>query len=416
MPAETLSKDLNALRINRDKPSVSSNGSGGGSGRSRKGLWYALIVIAIIVVAVIFGRGLFSSPPEVKTGVVANVYPSQANSVLTASGYVVAGRKAAVGSKGTGRLIYLSVEEGSKVKAGQIIGRLESADVGAALSQSQASLTAAQARLENARAALANAEANNTRTQALFKQSVVAQAEVTAVESAYKQAVAAVNTELANVQLAERGVQAAGVQLEFTNIRAPFDGTVLTKDADIGDIVTPFGSAAGARADIVTLADMNSLDAEVDVSQTNISTVHPGQPCEIIVDAIPDKRYKGIVHMIVPTADRAKGTVMTKVDFLDRDNRVLPEMSLKVLFLKDSSTNTGSNTPKLTVPASAIVTRGGKKVAFVVSGEHITEKPVTVGEAFGNGMVVLSGLTDGEKVVLNPAETLTNGTKVKVAD
>jgi RND family efflux transporter MFP subunit len=410
---ETPTKDLNALRINRDKPTMSASSGGGGS---KKGLWITLGVIAVLAVLFFLGKGMLTAPMEVKTGMVTNVFPSQANSVLTASGYVVAGRKAAVGSKGTGRLVFLSVEEGSKVKAGEIIGRLESADVGAALAQSQASLTAAQARLENAKAALANAEANNTRTQALFKQSVVAQAEVTAVESAYKQALAAVNAEVANVQLAERGVQAAGVQLEFTNIRAPFDGTVLTKDADIGDIVTPFGSAAGARADIVTLADMNSLDAEVDVSQTNISTVHPGQPCEIIVDAIPDKRYKGVVHMIVPTADRAKGTVMTKVDFLDRDNRVLPEMSLKVLFLKDSSTNTGSNTPKLTVPASAIVTRSGKKVAFVISGDHVTETPVTVGEAFGSGLVVLSGLHDGDKVVQNPDEKLANGTKIKIAE
>src|SRR5439155_14901998 len=184
----------------------------------------------------------------------------------------------------------------------------------------------------------------------LFRQSLVAEAEFGAVEAAYKQAIAQVHNNEANVQLAQRGVQAAEVQVEFTNIRAPFDGTVLTKDADIGVVITPFGAATGSKGDIVTLADMNSLDAEVDVSETNIANVHAGQPCEISVDAIPDKRYKGIVHMIVPTADRSKGTVMTKVDFIDRDARVLPEMSLKVLFLKDSAV-AGSDKPKLTVPA-----------------------------------------------------------------
>lgn len=411
MPIETHQTDLNALRIKRDAPVISQTSGGGG----KKRLWYSLIVIAVLVLLIYFGRGLMTPTVQVKTGIVENVYPSQANSVLTASGYVVAVRKAAVGSKGTGRLVYLGVEEGSRVKKGEIIGRLESSDVGASLAQAQASLAASRATLESAKAGLVNADSAYKRVLKLFKQSLVAEADLGAVEAAYKQALALVSNNEANVHLAERGVQAAEVQVEFTNIRAPFDGTVLTKDADIGVIVTPFGAAAGSRADIVTLADMNSLDAEVDVSETNIGSVHAGQTCEISVDAIPDKRYKGVVHMIVPTADRSKGTVMTKVDFLDRDDRVLPEMSLKVLFLKDSAL-AGPNTPKLTVPASAVLTRNGKKIVFTVSGDHVTETPVGLGEASGSGIVVISGLQDGEKVVLNPEGSLTSGTKVKIAD
>jgi RND family efflux transporter MFP subunit len=335
--------------------------------------------------------------------------------VLTASGYVVANRKAAVGSKATGRLVYLAVEEGSHVKKDQIIGRLESTDVNAALAQTHASLEAARSNVESAEAGLVNADSTLQRTRILYKQSVLTSADLVSAESAYKQALALVNTYKANARLAERSVEAAEVQVEFTNIRAPFDGTVLTKDADIGDVVTTFGTSTGSRADIVTLADMTSLLAEVDVSQTNIAAVHSGQQCEITVDAIPDKRYKGVVRMIVPTADRAKGTVMTKVDFLDRDDRVLPEMSLKVLFLKDSAV-TGSNTPKLTVPTAAVVTRSGKKVVFVITGDQVTEKEVTLGEAVGGGIAVVSGLRDGEKVVLNPEESLASGTKVKVAE
>ena len=358
---------------------------------------------------------MMSSAIQVKTGVVENVYPSQANSVLTASGYVVAVRKAAVGSKGTGRLVYLGVEEGSHVKKGDIIGRLESADVGASLAQAQSALAAAKANLESSKAALDNADSAYRRVFKLFRQSLVAEAEFGAVEALYKQALAQVKNNEANIQYAERSVQAAEVQVEFTNIRAPFDGTVLTKDADIGVVVTPFGAASGSKADIVTLADMNSLDAEVDVSETNIASVHAGQSCEISVDAISNKRYKGVVHMIVPTADRSKGTVMTKVDFLDRDDRVLPEMSLKVLFLKDSSV-AGSDKPKLTVPASAVVAKSGKKVVYVISGDHVTETPVTLGEAAGSGIEVVSGLKDGDKVVLSPEETISNGTKVKIAE
>src|SRR5258708_1903515 len=229
---------------------------------------------------------MMTSAVQVKTGVVENVYPSQANSVLTASGYVVAVRKAAVGSKGTGRLVYLGVEEGSHVKKDQIIGRLESSDVGASLAQAQSSLAAAKANLESSKAGLDNADSAFRRVFKLFRQSLVAEAEFGAVEAAYKQAVAQVHNNEASVQLAERGVQAAQVQVEFTNIRAPFDGTVLTKDADIGVVITPFGAATWSKGYIVTLADMNSLDAEVDVSVTNISNVHAGQPCEISVEAI----------------------------------------------------------------------------------------------------------------------------------
>ena len=223
------------------------------------------------------------------------------------------------------------------------------------------------------------------------------------------------NADAANVQLAERGVQAAQVQIEFTNIRAPFDGTVLTKDADVGDIMTPFGAASGSRADIVSLADMSSLDAEVDVSEANLEMVDVGQPCEISLDAVPEKQYRGIVHMIVPTADRSKATVLTKVDFLDRDARVLPEMSLKVQFLKDS-TVVDSSGPKLTVPAAAVVSKNGSKVVFVVEGDHVVETPVTLGEAVGNGLEVKSGLKDGDKVVLSPANKLRSGSKVKAAE
>jgi RND family efflux transporter MFP subunit len=412
VPIETQQKDLNALRIKRDAPVMSQNSGGSGS---KKWLWPLVIGVILIVILLFLGRGLMNQAVVVKSGTVENVYPSQANSVLTASGYVVAVRKAAVGSKGTGRLIYLGVEEGSHVKKGEVMGRLEATDVGAGLAQAEASLAAAKANLESSKAVLFNADSVFRRTAKLYHQSLVADADLNAAESAYKQAVAAVNTNEANVQLASKGVEAAQVQVDFTNIRAPFDGTVLTKDADVGVVMTPFGAAAGSKADIVTLADMSSLDAEVDVSETSISNVKVGQPCEISVDAIPNKRYKGMVHMIVPTADRAKGTVLTKVDFIDRDDKVLPEMSLKVLFLKDSAT-VGSNTPKLTVPASAVITKGGKKVVFVISGDQVTETPVTLGEVTGGGIAVISGITDGQKVVLNPDDKIATGTKVKVGE
>ncbi|HET6402916.1 MAG TPA: efflux RND transporter periplasmic adaptor subunit [Candidatus Kapabacteria bacterium] len=413
MPETTQKTDLSALRIHRDGPSVTTTSDT--ATRSMKPfIW---IVVAIVVLAILgyFASGLFSSPETVETGVVAMVSPSQMNSVLTASGYVVASRKAAVGSKGTGRLVWLGVEEGSLVKKNQIIGRLEDADVEAALNEAQASLAAAQATLQSAQAGFANADSNFRRDKVLYKANLISSSDFTNAESAYKQAQALVNTDAANVLLAERGVQAAQVQIEFTNIRAPFDGTVLTKDADVGDIMTPFGAAAGSRADIVSLADMSSLDAEVDVSESNLEQVHVGQPCEISLDAVPEKQYRGVVHMIVPTADRSKATVLTKVDFQDIDSRVLPEMSLKVQFLKDS-TVVDSSGPKLTVPAAAVVSKNGSKVVFFIQGDHVVETPVTLGASVGNGLEVKSGLKDGDKVVLSPADKLRTGTKVKAAE
>jgi RND family efflux transporter MFP subunit len=414
MPIESPKTDLSALRIKRDSPQPSSNGQQR-SGGSRKTIISVAVPVIVLAVLFYFGQGLFSTPEPVQEGVVSMTYPSQANSVLTASGYVVASRKAAVGSKGTGRLVWLGVEEGSIVKNNQIIGRLENSDVLAGVAQADASLTAAKATLENAKAGLENADSTYRREVALYKKQLVASADLTNAQAAFKQAQSLVNTDEANVQLAERTVQAAQVQVEFTNIRAPFDGTVLTKDADVGDIMTPFGAAAGSRADIVSLADMSSLDAEVDVSESNLEEVHVGQPCEISLDAVPEKHYHGVVHMIVPTADRSKATVLTKVNFTDRDARVLPEMSLKVLFMKDS-TQADTSGPKLTVPAAAIVSKDGKKMVFVIQGDEVKETPVLLGEAVGNGLEVKSGLKDGDKVVLSPADKLKTGMKVKTGE
>lgn len=412
MPETTQKTDLSALRIHRDGGITTTSNT---TTRSKKPLLWILVAIVLLAILGYVSSGLLSSPEQIEEGTVSMTSPSQANSVLTASGYAVASRKAAVGSKGTGRLVWLGVEEGSLVKKGQIIGRLENADVQATLDQAEASLASAKATLDNAKAGLVNADSNYHRESLLFKKQLAASADLISAESAYKQAQALVNADAANVELAGRGVEAAQVQLEFTNIRAPFDGTVLTKDADVGDIITPFGAASGSRADIVSLADMTSLDAEVDVSESNLEQVHVGQPCEISLDAVPEKQYRGVVHMIVPTADRSKATVLTKVDFLDIDSRVLPEMSLKVQFLKDS-TVVDSSGPKLTVPAAAVVSKNGNKVVFLIQGDHVVETPVVLGEAVGNGLEVKSGLRDGDKVVLSPADKLRTGTKVKAAE
>ena len=204
------------------------------------------------------------------------------------------------------------------------------------------------------------------------------------------------------------------VSLENTNIRAPFDGTILTKNADIGEVVAPFGAGASSRVAVVTIADMGSLEVEADVSESNIEKVSTGQPCEISLDAYPEKNYRGVVDKIIPTADRAKATILTKIRFLERDNRVLPEMSAKVHFLNQQSAQSESTTPTLVTDPSTIATRDGKKVAFVLRGNSVSEVPVTTGTSLGRMIEITSGLQSGDKVVLNPSESLRSGSKVKL--
>lgn len=315
MNTDTKKADLSALRINRTKSPEPT--------RTESRVWLkASVIIGILILlgAGYFGlRTVFGSVIEVQLATASYTSPAQANAVLTASGYVVAERKAAVASKATGRLVYLRVEEGDRVKKGEIIARIEDEDVTAALEQARATLHLYEAEENDARQTL-------ERQRSLLAQGLTSQAEFDAAEARY-------NRVLASIRAAKAAATAAEVALENTRIRAPFDGTVLTKHADIREVVAPFAAAPGSRGAVVTIADMKSLEVEADVSESNIERVSPGQACEIVLDAYPDQRYEGYVGKIVPTADRAKATVLTKVKFRSYDNRVLPEMSAKITFL-----------------------------------------------------------------------------------
>jgi RND family efflux transporter MFP subunit len=343
------------------------------------------------------------------------MYSSDLNRVLVASGYVVAQRQAAVASKGTGRLVSLNVVEGDKVLEGQVIARLESADVEAALQQAKANLELARSSLVQAKAEAQDATATHARNQALLKGGSISQAEFDMSEARYKRAVAGIASAEAGIHASAAGVRSAEVQLENTAIRAPFNGTVLTKNADVGEVVAPFGAASNSKGAVVTMADMTSLEVEADVSESNIEKITQDHPCEITLDAFPEKRYRGVVHKIVPTADRAKATVMTKIRFLDLDSRVLPEMSAKVSFLAaDADRRTADEKPKIVVNAAAVITRGGKTVAYVVKDNVLSERTVQLGARFETMVEIVSGLMPGEQVVIKPAADASDGMRVTV--
>jgi RND family efflux transporter MFP subunit len=351
----------------------------------------------------------------VQAATVTLVYPSQAFTVLTASGYVVPQRKSALASKVTGRLVWLGVEEGNRVKKGQIVARLESEDVAAARDQAAANLATSRFNLEQAKAELNDATLSLNRVQELVEKDFVARSEYDTAVARHRKAVAAVKAAEATIRANEAAWEAAKIQVEYTLIRAPFDAVVLTKNADIGDIVTPFSAATEAKSAVVTIADMGSLQVEADVSESSLSKVRIGQPCQIQLDALPEKRFRGAVHMILPTGDRTKAAVMVKIRFVDQDPRILPEMSAKVSFLSRAVTPEG-DIPRTAVSREAVIDSNGEKRVFRIRGDRVSEISLTLGSSIGDMMEVVNGLQAGDQVVLNPPKRLTDGAKIRIGE
>jgi RND family efflux transporter MFP subunit len=371
--------------------------------------------VLVVVLLILYFSGVLKPAATVQVVSVQRTYPSQAFTLLNASGYVVAQRKAAVASKATGRLVWLGVEEGSRVRKGDVLARLENDDVMAQQVQAEANLRNSRTILDQTKAELHDAQLSFGRVRSLLSEGIVSRSDYDSSEARYRKAKAAVAGAEAGIGASAALLDAARVAVGFTLIRAPFDAVVLTKNADEGDIVTPLGAAANSKAAVVTVADMGSLQVEVDVSESNLGQVKQGAPCEIQLDAIPDTRFRGAVHMIVPTADRSKATVLVKVRFLDTDRRILPEMSAKVALLSRPVAS-GDRQPRTTVNPAAVVVRGGRKVVFLVKKDRVEEAPVILGPEAGDLVEVVSGVKAGDRVVVKPEEGLRDGSRIKVAE
>jgi HlyD family secretion protein len=386
--------DLSQLKI----PRGDTSRSGAPSSVRRIILIAGGLLLVLVLAVIVFLRS--GNAEEVECATVAMMSPSAGNTLLTSSGYVVAQRKAAIASKATGRIMSLGFKEGDKVRTGQVIARIESADVEAALAQARAEFRIAQSDSTDASQIL-------DRTTTLFSRQLVAQAEYDAAKARFDRVVATMASKAAAVRAAE-------VQVENTNIRAPFDGTILSKNADVGEVVAPFGAGASSKVAVVTIADMGSLEVEADVAEANIERITLGQPCEISLDANPDKRYRGSVDKIVPTADRAKATVLTKIRFLEKDQRVLPEMSAKVQFLSAQTPATVDSRSFPSIDRTAVVTRNDHTTVFVFNSGRAEERAVTTGRQTGAIVEVTQGLSAGEQVILHPSASLTTGSSVKI--
>jgi HlyD family secretion protein len=396
-----LKGELASLKIDRERP------------RSNPWRWPLLLLLPVVLVL----GGLYAwrlkqalSAPEVRTTtavVSRTVAPSAGTPVLTASGYVVARRKAVVSAKIQGRLAELRVEEGSVVRDGELLARLESLDYEASVQRARAAVLRSEADLAESQRQLRLADD-------LARQNVLAVDQRDAAASRVRIAEAA----LAQAQADLAFYQA---QLQNTLIRAPFAGVVVKKMAEVGESVAPIppgvniSTSSGA---IVALADLATLEVEADVAEANVAKVASGQPAEVTVEAIPDRRYKAVLRQVIPTADRTKATVMVKVTILDKDKDLKPEMSAKVTFLEPerepAAVRADEPAPVVLVPREAVSSRGGRQVVFVVREGKAVARPVVLGMERKGQLIVDEGLSGGETLVARPPDELKDGAAVRV--
>jgi RND family efflux transporter MFP subunit len=396
---------LESLRIDRTAPPAT------------RGVRRGVVPIVVAAVALAAIAAWFVVRPRLYAGIeVDTVRPSvesvgattAGTAILTASGYVVPRRKAVVSAKIQGRLSELRVEEGSRVKEGDVLARLESADYAAQVRSAEAGVLRAQADLAEQRRQLKLSEQ-------LQRESVLSRDTLEAAESRVRMADAA-------LQQAEAQVEVARAMLSNTVIRAPFTGVVLRKMAEVGESVAPIppgvnlSTSSGA---IVALADLDTLEVEADVSETNVARLGADQPAEVSVEAFPDKRFRAVLRQVIPTADRTRATVQVKVTILDKDAGLKPEMNAKVNFLGRAVASGGAASstppaPTVTVPADAVVERDGRTIVFAVDRGRARELGIVSGAPVQGKVVVQKGLSGGETLVARPPASLKDGDAVRV--
>tara|TARA_A100001015_G_scaffold23354_1_gene26416 strand:- start:2450 stop:3544 length:1095 start_codon:yes stop_codon:yes gene_type:complete len=358
-----------------------------------------LIAGILTLISVTFFYFVLRGNTKVQVTPVVLSYPHQDLAVLKASGYVVAQKKAALSSKATGRLEWLGVKEGSKVSNGELVAILERDDLSARLKFNESQVGLARVELQD------SLRAYDRATKLLAKKYIS--------EAAFDENFARLEKAKANLKSAEAAKEVAIAEYEQAEIRAPFDGVVLTKNADVGDNITPFSAAADSKGAVVTIADMSSLEVEIDVSESSLSKIFIGQMAVISLDAIDNKKFYGKVVRMVPTIDRAKATRLIKVGFLDQDERVLPDMSAKVVFL-ENSLKPSDDKAFLSVIKEAVIFSNDQSFIFLVNENML--KKLDIPKVLNRNMdyIPVNNVSLGDKVVINPAESFTNGLRVEV--
>ncbi|HEX9208616.1 MAG TPA: efflux RND transporter periplasmic adaptor subunit [Steroidobacteraceae bacterium] len=396
---------LASLRLEREPDGGRYQQRGG----SRRWLWIGLAAVAIVV-AVLAWRASNSAVPVRTVTIDA---PSANGTVLNASGYVVARRLATVSSEVTGRVVEVLFEEGTAVEAGQVLARLDDATVKAQYDVSTRSLEAARRNLSEIEVRLADARRTLERNRALVDSKLIAQSTLDASAAEAGALAARLAAARAEVGVAQAQVALSQQGLEHLEIRAPFKGVVISKDAQPGEIVSPMSAGGGyTRTGVATIVDMDSREVEVDVNEAYINRVSPDQKVECVLDAYPDWKIPAHVISIVPTADRQKATVRVRIALDQLDPRILPDMGIKVSFLEGGAAPAAA--PTLSVPVNAVVTADGKSFVWVVRDGKVEQRPVQTGAARDGQLPVTAGLEGGEAVVVDPPRRLRAGSRVEL--
>jgi len=377
--------------------------------------WIVGIVAVLLIAAGAAAFALRSKAIQVQTATVVALSSAGSDAaVLQATGYVVARRRATVSAQIIGTLAQVSVEEGEHVQRGQILARLDPTAYQAQLDSAQAQYAAARASVVKARAMLKQDHANAARMNDVVARGYVSRQDAEQANTQVATDTAALDVAIKQAEAADAQVEAAKVNMGFTIIRAPFAGVITAKDADVGEIVSPYTAGGGGIAGgLATIVDMDSLEVDVDVNESYISRVQPGMPVQAILDAYPDWKIPAHVIAIIPSADRSKATVKVRIALDNKDPRILPEMGVRVSFLEERK-HDAKPLPGVLVPKSALVQREGKDVVFVVADGSVKQTPVTVGGDFSDMKQVTQGLNAGAEVVKAPPAGLKDGQKVQV--
>ena len=408
--------DLSKLRIDRDAPPT------GVSRALKRNAMLAGLTLAIIVVAGLWlRRGSANLVQTVVATASGGSEGGAGGTSVTANGYVVARTRAAVSAKVAGRLATLSVSEGSYLREGEIIARLENAEYRAQVSQAEANLSTARAQQIEAEAERNQFEREARRLRDIRAENaeLVSAQDVEAAEARAAQSDARARAAAARVESAQAGLRFAQASLENTVVRAPFSGTVLRKEAEVGEVVAPSVGGGLTRGAVVTMADLTTLEVEVDVNEAYIARITNGQAARIILDAYPDTSFQGRVRQVVPTADRQRATVQVKVSITDRDPRILPEMGARVDFLEPERPRgeapAASRPRTFRVPAAAVFQREGQTVVWLVRDGRLEPRPVDAGPVSAGFREIRSGLSGGELLLAGGVETPVPRMRVKVA-
>lgn len=399
-------RDLSALRISEQAR----------GGKQRRTGTVVVVGAAAVVALVAAGVALNGRSVEVEVGTVRAVSgESRAATLLNASGYVTPRRRATVAAKITGRVVEMRAEEGMVVAGGDLLARLDDSDAQRRLAAATAERDVAAAAVADLEVNLANAERERRRQQSLRSEGVASEQALDAATTAVESFAARLAVAREQVRAAEATLGIARQDVENCTVRAPFAGIVVSKDAQVGEMVSPISAGGGfTRTGIATVVDMTSLEIEVDVNESYIAKVLPGQRVEAVLDAYPDWRIPASVRTVIPTADRQKATVKVRISFGSLDPRILPDMGVKVAFLADEKAGADSAAVRGLVPRTAVREEEGRAVVFLVADSRLERRAVATGVDRGGELEIIAGLDPGDTVVVGGPPDLNDGQKVKV--